>query len=343
MRWSNVRRKRRPLLPVPRSAVAAIIVGSLVFAASAVWMCVPGPALAEAAKPSVIASIKPVHSLVARIMEGVGTPALLVKGTASPHTFAMKPSDARALNSARIVFRVSEQVEPFTRRIVESLPKTVTVVTLAEATGVQLLDKRAGDAFEPHHHDAGDHDDDDHDDHHGENGAKDGHVWLDPRNAKAMVAAIADALVPVFPKQAAKLKENAARLTSDLDRLEAEIATELAPDKGRPFVVFHDAYQYFERRFGLNAIGSITVSPEVQPSAHRLTQIREKISALHAACVFAEPQFSTNLVASVTEGTGARSGTLDPEGTSVAEGASAYFDIMRALSSGLKACLHQGS
>ncbi len=174
--------------------------------------------------------------------------------------------------------------------------------------------------------------------------SRDGHIWLDPKNAKAMVEEIVKVLVEVMPERCRQSsRRNAVRLLADLDTLEAEIDRDLAPIKGKPFVVFHDAYQYFERRFGLNAVGSITVSPDVQPSAKRLTQIRAKITNLGADCVFAEPQFSQNLVATVTEGTPARSGTLDPEGTAIKEGPNAYFDLMRGLASGLRSCLHHGS
>lgn len=325
-----------------------------------------------AADNQVVVTIKPLHSLVSRIMEGTGSPHLLVSGTASPHTYAMKPSDARAINSASVFFRVSEQIEPFTEKVVKSLPKTVRVVTLAETEGVELLDKRTGDTFEAHAHDDHDNDvkkgtssDQDHDeesdkkaghddhdrgrsaeraDHDHEVGStRDGHVWLDPRNAKAMVEEIVKVLVATSPSDADRLKANAVRLLADLDALEEEIDRDLAPIKGKPFVVFHDAYQYFERRFGLNAVGSITISPDVQPSAKRLTEIRAKIATLDAGCVFAEPQFSQSLVATVTEGTSARSGTLDPEGATIKEGPGADFDLMRGLASGLKSCLHHGS
>lgn len=330
-----------------------------VFGAAAIAVaCALSMAHAAAAQTKVMVTIKPVHALVARVMDGAGTPGLLVSGSASPHTFAMKPSEARALHAATVFFRVSEQIEPFTRKILTSLPASVRVVTLADAKGVELLDKRGGDTFEVHDHgkdhnnrDSHDgHDDDhgtkpsDHDDHaRDENAVRDGHVWLDPRNAKAMVDAIAAALGEADPANAATFNANAQRLKSELDALESEISASLAPVTSKPFVVFHDAYQYFERRFGLNAVGSITVSPEVQPSARRLKEIRQKITGLGASCVFAEPQFSQKLVNAVTEGTGARSGTLDPEGATIAEGPQAYMDLMRGLASGLKACLSQGS
>jgi zinc transport system substrate-binding protein len=287
---------------------------------------------------NVVVTIKPIHSLVARLMEGVGTPTLLIKGAGSPHTFALKPSDVRAINSADVFIRVSDTLEPFTRAIVKSLPSSVEVVTLAQAPGVTLLDRRGGGTFDAHSHaEGGKHDADD------AAGGKDGHIWLDPDNAKAIVAYLAGVLSRRDPAQAAKIQANAARLNADLDALAASIGAETASLKGKPFVVFHDAYQYFERRFGLDAVGSITVSPELQPSAKRLTELRHKIAALGAVCVFAEPWFQPNLVDAVTEGSHSRSGTLDPEGSLLTPGGELYFELMRNLASGFKTCLEQPS
>jgi zinc transport system substrate-binding protein len=308
---------------------------------------------AVAADLNVTVTIKPIHALVAQVMEGVGTPALLITGASSPHTYALKPSDAKALYASDVVFRVSEAVEPFTGRIVKALPENVRVVTLSEAPGVEQLDVRAGDTFEVHAHGQDAHDDDhgaeaDHHEaseehHHDEHAAHDGHVWLDPANARHMVAEIARVLSEVSPQNAQRFKENAAHASAGIAALEKSITAELAPIKGRPFVVFHDAYQYFEHRFGLTAVGSITVSPEVQPSAKRLTEIRRKIAALDARCVFAEPRFQPNLVNAVIEGTQAHSGTLDPEGTMIDPGPEAYATLIKNLAAGLRSCLGEGS
>jgi zinc transport system substrate-binding protein len=249
-----------------------------------------------------------------------------------------------------VFVRVSEAIEPFTSKIAAALPKTVTLVTLADTPGLTLLDRRSGATFEAHDHGhdghGGEHKDHDHgkaagvdhdddDDH----GGKDGHVWLDPDNAKMMAARIAVVLGERDPVHADVFKTNAATLMLRIDQLTADIVAETKPVAGRPFIVFHDAYQYFERRFGVSAAGSVTVSPGVQPSAKRLASLRKKISKLDAACVFAEPLFQPKLVAAVTEGTKARAGTLDPEGLSLDPGPDLYFTLMRALSSNLAACL----
>jgi zinc transport system substrate-binding protein len=343
-RVNDLRGISRDTLPqIEHSLQAGTVMRSLgILLAVAALICAT-PAAAAPDELNVVVTIKPIHSLVTRLMEGVGTPTLLIKGAGSPHTFALKPSDVRAINAADVFVRVSDTLEPFTRAIVKSLPGNVEVVTLAQAPGVTLLDRREGGTFDAHAHAEvhaeGGKDDADDDD----AGGKDGHIWLDPDNAKAIVRYLAEVLRRRAPAQAAKIEANAAKLNADLDGLEAEIAAETASLKGKPFVVFHDAYQYFERRFDLDAVGSITVSPELQPSAKRLTELRHKIAALGAVCVFAEPWFQPNLIDAVTEGSHARSGTLDPEGSTLNPGAALYFELMRNLASGFKSCLEQPS
>ena len=313
----------------------------------AVALFAAGPALA--ADPNVVVTIKPIHSLVASVMAGVGTPHLLVDGAASPHTFTLKPSGAKAIQAADVFIRVSEHLEPFTRRVVEALPQTVKVLSLADASGVTVLPQRTGDTFEKHSHGAEGHDDHDHDhdahdDHDDDAGAvKDGHIWLDPANAKAIVAAVTAQLSAAYPDHAAAFAKNAEAVTAKLDALTSELQTQLAGVKGKPFIVFHDATQYFESRFALAAAGSVTISPDAQPSAKRLTAVRKKISGLSAACVFAEPGFQPKLIAAVTDGTSARSGTLDPEGALLTPGPALYFDLMRTLATNMTVCLGPAS
>lgn len=304
------------------------------------------PPGAEAASLDVVATIKPIHSLVAQVLDGIAVPKLLVDGKASPHSYSLKPSDARALNAADVVFRVSPALEPFTVKIADALPKSVKLVTLEDAPGITLLDTRTSATFEVHaHKDEGKHahahdehdKHDDHDDH--AHGGKDGHIWLDPDNARAIVRTAATVLSERAPELKPKLDANAAAAIARIDALDAELKASLAPLAGKPFVVFHDAYQYFERHFGLTAAGSITLNPEVKPSARRLAAVRAKVRQLGATCVFAEPQFSPKIVATVIEGSGARAGELDPEGASIANGPELYATLMRNLARGLGECL----
>ncbi len=294
------------------------------------------PLAAQPAELKVVATSKPVHALVAEVMAGVGTPALLVEGAASPHTYAMRPSDAQKVNRADVFFRISEALEPFTAKVVRALPRTVKVATLAEASGVHLLPRRTGGPFEtakPGHRHAG------HQHVHKPSDPHDAHIWLDPDNAKAMAAAIAGTLSERAPQHAARFKANTEALALRLDQLSAKLSAELAPLGGRPFIVLHDAYQYFERRFGLPAIGSILVDPDEQPSAKRITDLRRRVGELSAVCVFAEPGHQPRVVASVTEGTSTRIAVLDPEGTLLEPGQGLYFKLMEQLAGSMRSCL----
>jgi zinc transport system substrate-binding protein len=291
-----------------------------------------------AAELKVVVTIKPIHSLVAQLMEGLGEPTLLVDGAASPHSFSLKPSGVRAIDAADVFIRVSPTLEPFTAKIATALPESVRLVTLEDAPGLKLLELRSGGTFEPHRHgveagaDVGE-----------PGSAKDGHIWLNPDNAKAIVSYLVQVLSERAPADAARLKANAEKLNAKIDALTAEIAAETKPLQDRPFVVFHDAYQYFADRFDLDPVGSITVSPERQPGAKRLTELRQKIRSLHAVCLFAEPLFQPNLVAAVIEGTDVRTSTLDPEGALLPAGAELYFQLMRNLAAGFRSCLGAAS
>lgn len=288
--------------------------------------------------PKVVVSIKPIHSLVAAVMQGVGTPDLIVDGAASPHTYALKPSNARSLEQAQLVFWVGPGMEAFLQKPLAALGSNATVVELDDAPGITKLKFREGGAFEPHddgdEHEASDDHAHDHD-----HGGFDTHLWLDPHNAKAMVAEITTSLVAADPANALTYEANQKTLDDKLDALDAEIASTLAPVKDKPFIVFHDAYQYFEHRYGVRVSGSITVSPETIPGAQRVAEIHSKVADLGATCVFAEPQFEPKLVNVVLEGTAAKSGVLDPEAATLPQGPDLYFDLMRGIASSLKTCL----
>ncbi|MBN7758439.1 zinc ABC transporter substrate-binding protein ZnuA [Nitratireductor aquimarinus] len=320
---------------------------SLAAAASSLALLTPGALTgAFAADMEVVTSIKPVHSLVAGVMEGVGEPALILQGAGSPHTYSMRPSQARMLANADLVFWVGPGLEVFLEKPLETLAGEATQVALSDSEGLTLLEMREGGAFEAHSHDD---DHDDHDDHgheaeedghdHAHDHGPDAHLWLDPDNAKIMVSAIAEALSAADAENASAYAANAAALNERIAALQTELSAELEPVKDRPFIVFHDAYQYFEKQFGLAAAGSITVSPEIIPGAQRVDEIRTKVRELDAACVFAEPQFEPRLVEVVTEGTDAKSGVLDPLGAEIEDGKDLYFELMRGMAASLKTCL----
>ncbi|MDE1149082.1 MAG: zinc ABC transporter substrate-binding protein [Azospirillaceae bacterium] len=300
--------------------------------AALLWLSLAVPSRADA--PHVVASVKPVHSLVAALMQGVGQPRLLVDGTASPHSFSLKPSDADALSHADIVFWMGPTLEPFLVKPLQTLAKGAHVVTLIQAPGLRPLALRTAGVWA----------DDDHA--HLTAAAAgtpdtqiDGHAWLDPSNAKAMAVAMADALIAQDPADATRYRDNLAALLRSLDALDAEIGALLAPVAGKPFVVFHDAFHYLEARYQLDGVGAITLNPEVRPGAARLSQLRARVQASGAACVFAEPQFESSLVAVLVDGTRAKRGVLDPEGALLPAGPELYATLMRGNARALAGCL----
>lgn len=371
-------------------------------------------AFSAQAEVKVVASIKPVHSLVAAVMEGVGEPGLIVEGAGSPHTYALKPSQAQMMEQADAVFWIGHELEAFLEKPVETLAANAKSVEMIDAHDLIKLEFREGGAFDDHGHDDhddhghgenaeahddhghGDHDEkehaeaehdhdhehekkaeahDDHDHEHDHkehaeaehkhddhaheehaeaehdhddherhaHGEFDAHIWLDPMNAKAMVHEIEEVLTEIDPENAAKYEANAEAVMAKLDGLMTEVSAELEPVHEKGFIVFHDAYQYFEKRFDVTAAGSITISPEVMPGAERITEIRGKVKDLGAACVFAEPQFEPKLISTVVEGTDAKSGVLDPLGAGLEDGPELYFDLIRNMSTSIKTCLSEGS
>jgi zinc transport system substrate-binding protein len=287
------------------------------------------------AEPKVVASILPVHSLVAGVMQGVAMPALLVPVGQSPHTYALKPSDAHALQGAEVVFWIGESLENFLEAPLEALAGKADVVELNKAPGLIHLSTRKGGVFEdePEEFQGGAHD----------HGAADPHIWLDPENARRMVSAIVAALSVKDPTNAARYNANGQQLDMRLEALETDIGRRIAPVQERAYIVFHDAYQYFEHRYGMRIVGSITVTPDQAPGARRLSELRQKIASAEAACVFREPQFPAPVVDTVVAGTHARPGVLDPEGADMAPGPEAYFLLMNRITDSLVDCLKPGA
>lgn len=293
------------------------------------------PARAEV--PKVMASIQPIHSLVASVMQGVGEPGLVVTGAQSEHTYALKPSDARALAAARVVVLVDENYETFLAKPLKGRKKSLDVIALADLPGATTLPTRKGGVWEEEHDDHDEHGHGGHEGHH--HGAIDGHVWLDPANARLLVAAVADRLGEIDPEHAAHYDANATATMARLEELDRQLKARLSPLAGKPFVVFHDAYQYFEKRYGLAAAGSVTVDPDRPPSARRLAALRDKLKAAGAACVFREPQFPAPVVKTLADAAGAREGVLDPQGADIPPGPEQYFTLMTRLADGLESCL----
>lgn len=358
-------------------------------------------ASAAVAAPKVTATIPAVHSIVSGVMDGVGTPKLLIPGGASPHTYSLKPSDAQALSEAELVVWVGPQIETFLVEDLDTLAPKAKHLAMTGVDGITLLEIREGGIWDAHAHDHGDghdhdahehkehdhdahdheehdhdhakhddhdheahakheddhghdhdhakHDDHDHeshakhDDHHGHGDETDGHVWLDPANAVVLGKAVADALSAIDPDNAATYAANQQAQAARLAELDAATATRLEAVADVPFIVFHDAYQYFEARYGLSAVGSVTVSADVAPGAARIREIQERIQDRGAKCVFAEPQFEPRVLTAVLEGSEARSGVLDPVGADIDPGAGFYPALITKLADDMIACLGEQS
>lgn len=340
-----------------------------------------GLASAAAAEvPSVAADIPPVHSLVSIVMDGVGTPDLLVQPGASPHGYSLRPSEAEALERADAVFWIGEGLEPWLEGSIDALAEDAHVVELAETDGTTELEFREGATFEAHSHDhgahgheehereehAGDHDHDEHDheghddehdheeaqdhdehdheehdhdahghDHHGH----DPHAWLDPENARVWLDVIAAELSDLDPENAATYRANADAGKADIETLIGEISAQLEPVRGKNFIVFHDAYHYFENRFEFPASGSISIGDASDPSPARIEEIQDKVAELGVTCAFTEPQFNGDLVATVFRGSDAKTGVMDPLGADLEPGKDLYPQLLRNLASSLTGCL----
>jgi zinc transport system substrate-binding protein len=289
---------------------------------------------AGAAELRVVATIRPLHSLAAGVMEGVGAPTLLLKGAASPHGHALRPSEAKALRRAQVVFWVGPELETFLAQALVALAGEARVVALSRAPGLRLLHGRRQEAREPVR---------------GGQQAKERaqphpretepHLWLDPFNALAMVTAVVGALSEAYPAHAARFAANGSRLQEALASLHVELQERVSGLAGRPYVVFHDAFRYFEQRYGLRALGAVTVSPERRPGAKHLAALRRRIREAGVLCAFAEPQFEPALLKTLLEGTAARAAVLDPLGASLQPGPGLYFHLLRNLAGDLAACL----
>ena len=388
----------RKLLPV---SITAVLMG--------------GTALAEV--PNVAVDVAPVHSLVARVMDGVGEPALIVQAGASPHEYSLRPSEAAALQEADLVFWMGEDLTPWMEGAVETLADGATVTTLLESDGTVLLDFRENALFEAHSHDDhddhddhgdhrhddhdheghddhadeghddhdhgddhakhddhdhakdDDHDHDDHDDHadakdhddhdHGEehadhddhehddhddhdghdHGAHDPHAWLSPENASTWLNLIAAQLSAADPDNAGTYFANAAAAREEMAALSAEVAQTLEPVRGGSFIVFHDAYQYFENDFDFPAAGAISLGDAADPSPARIAEIQGRITGEGVDCVLAEPQFNPGIIETVLAGTEANTGVIDPLGSELEPGKDLYPQLIQNMAKTLAECL----
>jgi len=311
------------------------------------------------AEVKVVTSIKPIHSLVSYVMDGVGAPDLIVDGFNSPHNFQLKPSHAKMLENADIIFWIGEGLENFLEKPLDSISKNAKKVELMEIKGINKLEFREKNIFNEHDHDEHKHEEDGHkeehdeheheedghkeekhDDHDGHDdhghGEHDPHIWLDPQNAKVMVKLITKELSELDLKNAPTYKKNSEKALSDLDKLIKKVKKDT--NKDLRFVAFHDAYHYYEDRFGINLLGALTVNPDVLPGAEQLAEIREVIEHEKVNCIFSEPQFNPDIIKSIAKDTGIKTGVLDPLGANLDKGKNLYFDLIKNISTSFKGC-----
>ena len=310
---------------------------------AALLAALPLPALAA---PAVVVDVPPVHSIVARVMEGVAEPTLLLAPGASPHDYALRPSDAQAIAQAGLLVWVGPSLDPWLAEAADALGGGARLI-LTEDAGVTLLPFRSRpplfeDADAEDEHDHG------HEAHAGEAGHAhdehiDPHIWLDPRNAAAIADASAAALAEIDPENADRYAANAADFGREAADLESELSVKLAPSRHRGYVVFHDAYQYLENRFDLPSAGWILLGDGARPGAARVAALRETLQTSDVVCVFSEPEFEPKLVDTLIEGTGVRRGRLDGLGLGLQPGPGLWPALMHGLADGLGACLAHGS
>lgn len=300
-------------------------------------LALTGATLADV--PRVATDIAPVHGLVARVMMGLGSPDLVVQPGASPHGYSMRPSEALALNRADFVFWIGEALTPWLEGSIETLAADAQVVELLHVDGVIELSFREGARFDHHEdedHESEGHEEEGHDDHDHE--GIDPHAWLAPENGKLWLDLIATELAQFDPENATTYRANAEAGRAEIDAVVVTIDAALDPLRHGGFVVFHDAYQYFETSFDLSALAAISLSDATAPSPARIAEVRDTVAELSVSCVFSEPQFNPGLVATVLDGTGAKTAVIDPMGTALPLGPQFYPGLLLDLGQRMAGC-----
>ena len=295
----------------------------------------------SAAMDGIVVTIKPIHSLVSSITKGISNPYLIIRGAASPHTYSLRPSDAKKIRGAKLIFRIDDNLENFLVKPLKTLGRKARIVTLSETRGLTELKYRSLKDFTSSHKGHDDHKShkghDDHEGHH--HGGTDLHLWLDPKNAIQFVHKIETELKNADPKNSEAYGVNANQLRKQLNNLTKNISSQLQPLEKRPFIVFHDAYQYYENRFGLKAGGIITLNPEVPPSVKQVSKIRKELKGVGAACIFQEPQFNQRISKAVARGTGTKVLSIDPLGAAIKPGPAMYVTLLGNITTSFKNCL----
>jgi len=298
---------------------------------------------ASANVPKVVTDIPITHSLVTRVMAGIGMPDLIVDRGASPHEYSLRPSNAASLEAADLVFWISNGLTPWLDDALNTLARNAKVIELMDAKGATVLSFREGATFETHSHqhkqDEDGHDEHKHDEDEHATGNVDPHGWLDPYNGRIWLDVIATALSKIDPTNSDIYFANATQAKADIDTVISELEATLAEFRGTNFIVYHDAYQYFEKRFDVLAAGSISLGDVSDPSPARIAEVRKKVEELGIICVFSEPQFNSELVRTVTDGVSVKTRVIDSLGTQFTLGPDFYLNVLRGIAQSMASCL----
>ena len=291
------------------------------------------------AEVNVVTTIKPLHSLVSSVMKGIGEPSLIIEGTNNPHTFVFKPSHAKMIEEADIIFWIGEDLEAFMEKPLDSLAEEAQVISFMALSSIEKLKFREKNIFDDHdgHEDEHEGHDDDHNDAHAHaHGEFDAHIWLDPVNAKKMVLEIAHELSDLDPNNKVKYENNANATIKSLDELVDSNKKILSKDIS--YVVFHDAYQYFEKRFGVIPAGALTLNPDVLPGAKQIADIQDVINDKGIKCIFSEPQYNPKIIETIGNDMKISTGVMDPLGAYIDAGPSMYSDLINGIANSIKDC-----
>lgn len=279
----------------------------------------------------VLTTVKPLGFIANAITDGVTETKVLLPTSASPHDYSLKPSDVEQLQSAQLVVWIGEEMESFLEKSIDKLPKE-KVLTLEDVPAIKELVEHSGEEKEDKHDHKHSHD-------HGHSHDEDWHIWLSPKAGEQIAEQIAERLSQQLPEQKAKIAENLANFKATLATKNSEIAKQLEPVKSKGYYTFHDAYGYFEEAYGLKSLGSFTINPTVAPGAKTLNAIKKSIAQKQAQCLFAEPQFTPKVIESLSKGTSAKVGQLDPLGAKIELSKNAYPEFLQSLADQFSDCL----
>lgn len=291
-------------------------------------------ALSAQADVRLLTSIKPLQLIAAAVQDGLGQPDVLLPPGASPHQYALRPSDVRRVREADLFYWIGPDLEGFLPRVLQGRDKPSVALQ-----GEPALTLRHFEALHDEHEDEHDEHDEHEHDHDHRPGSIDAHLWLLPANARVIAARMAADLASADPANAARYQANLKAFDARLDQLDARLKTRMAKLADKPFFVFHEAFDYFEAAYGLRHAGVFSVASEVQPGARHVAAMRERLQKAGPSCVFSEPPVRPRLADTLTAGLSVRMAELDALGMNAPVAANGYETLLQNLGDGLAGCL----